>query len=653
MTVEKEGERDLVLRQVIDALPVGVSVMDRAGNIVLTNAACGRLWGGIIHAGEERYPRSLGSWHQTGKPLAPDEWASVRALERGETSLNELLDIETYDGQQKTMQNSAAPIRDENGEIIGAVVVNEDVTERVRSEEALRKSESLLRQAEALGRTGSWEWNIASGDVRSSEQNHRLFFGDEKGRGSTIEDYVQAFHPDDRDVAVSRHPPFPGGKPTGDFEFRVILPNGRVRWIYSRAQSVSDADGKPVRAFGTNTDVTEHREATQELARRTERQAAVARLSMSALVTDSLQALFDEAVGVIAKTVEVGVCAVMEALPHGTALVVRATHGALTSRQLAAANEPAFLDWYATRHGATVLVGAVADDARLTQCERLLADERSGAIAVPIHGKDRPFGVLVVYTSAARAFSHDEVSFVLSMANVLATSIEQRRTARELDEKTDRLRSLSRRLLDAQEAERRAVARELHDDFGAMLTTIKINLQRKDWSAPDTRLESLALVDKAIQQVRDLALDLRPAILDDLGLGEALRWYAGREAHRAGFEVRLDLDEVNGHLPARVATACFRLVQEALTNVVRHADARRVEIALRVSSDALRVEVRDDGKGFDVAAARHAAARGESQGLVNMQERAELAGGELSIDSASGRGTFVRAVLAIPPESDR
>ncbi|HZX64816.1 MAG TPA: sensor histidine kinase, partial [Myxococcales bacterium] len=171
---------------------------------------------------------------------------------------------------------------------------------------------------------------------------------------------------------------------------------------------------------------------------------------------------------------------------------------------------------------------------------------------------------------------------------------------------------------------------------------IKLNLMKKEGALGASRPETLGLVDQAIQQVRDLATDLRPALLDDLGLAQALRWYAGREAGRAGLDLDLDLDEVSGRLPSQVETACFRIVQEALTNVVRHAGARRLTLKLAAEPDTVSVEVRDDGVGFDVRAAR-----GTSQGLSNMHERAALAGGELRIESGTGNGTSIRASFPV------
>lgn len=138
-----------LLELVLATLPVGVLVTDQAGDIVLGNAATKRIWGSTIAIGRERWAQSKAFWHGSGKRIAPADWASARALSEGQTSLNELIDIETYDGQKKTIQNSSAPIRNADGQIVGAVIVNEDVTDRVRAETALRDSYAQLRALSA------------------------------------------------------------------------------------------------------------------------------------------------------------------------------------------------------------------------------------------------------------------------------------------------------------------------------------------------------------------------------------------------------------------------------------------------------------------------------------------------------------------------
>jgi signal transduction histidine kinase len=147
--------------------------------------------------------------------------------------------------------------------------------------------------------------------------------------------------------------------------------------------------------------------------------------------------------------------------------------------------------------------------------------------------------------------------------------------------------------------------------------------------------------------VRTLALDLRPSMLDDLGLVSALRWYVQSHVRKVGIHVRLVADPLPRHLPAHIEITCFRVAQEALTNVVRHAQAQRVTVMIRLRKTELVLSVRDRGRGFDVATAKELALKGHSMGLLGMQERVELAGGHLSIESNVGEGTVIRAIFPL------
>ena len=226
---------------------------------------------------------------------------------------------------------------------------------------------------------------------------------------------------------------------------------------------------------------------------------------------------------------------------------------------------------------------------------------------------------------------------------------KRKRVEARLKESRQRLQALSRRLVEVQETERRQIARELHDEIGQALTATQMNLQAllelPDADALAPRLkESLNTVDHVLEQVRDLSLNLRPSMLDDLGLEPALRWYTGRQATLAGLHAEVRAEPL-GRFDPMIETECFRIAQEALTNVVRHAKARAVTVELSMNDDdeQLHLSVRDDGVGFDVAGVRDQAVRGASLGLLSMEERASLAGGGLECDSAPGRGTEIHA----------
>jgi PAS domain S-box-containing protein len=278
-------------------------------------------------------------------------------------------------------------------------------------------------------------------------------------------------------------------------------------------------------------------------------------------------------------------------------------------------------------------------------------------MGAPLRIGQRVVGVVSVVSSRPRRFTEEELKLLLLVADRAAPAVELARLLEKLRAGRETQRALSRRLLTAQEEERRHLAIELHDELGQVLTAAQINLgflERMSGAAtPPTHLrDAIASVDEAMHRVRDLALDLRPSVLDDLGLSAALRWYGDRFARRAQVEVRVAVDPVPP-LEAELETACFRVAQEALTNVARHAQARRAWLDLKVLPEGIELAVRDDGIGFDVASARERASGGTSMGLLGMQERVSLVGGEFELLSVPGSGTEVRARFAVGEKARR
>jgi PAS domain S-box-containing protein len=275
---------------------------------------------------------------------------------------------------------------------------------------------------------------------------------------------------------------------------------------------------------------------------------------------------------------------------------------------------------------------------------------------------------LPVETSTGKPINVEFVSNVYQVngGKVIQCNIrnitERKQAEAKRKEYSHKLQVLSRRLVEAQETERRNIARELHDEIGQALTVIQLNLQVM-LQAPDTKAlaprlnESLKVVERVLEQVQDISLDLRPSILDDLGLEPALHWYTERQAALVELKVGFHADPLEQRLDPMIETECFRVAQEALTNVVRHAQAKAVTVEVRQEDGQLHLCVRDDGIGFDVAAIRKKAVRGASLGLLSMEERAVLAGGRLEFHSVPGRGTEVHAWFPLkwqtpPPETE-
>ena len=225
--------------------------------------------------------------------------------------------------------------------------------------------------------------------------------------------------------------------------------------------------------------------------------------------------------------------------------------------------------------------------------------------------------------------------------------VVRREAEQRAEENAARAQSLSSRLLRVQEDERRALAQELHDQIGQLLTGLRFQLEAARDSAPSTPLaEALDITSDLLRSVRELTLQLRPRMLDDLGLKPALEWQAKLVQSQTGINVELELTLPEKRLSSELETTVFRMVQEALTNVARHSGATAAVVTVTADDTALQVEISDRGRGFDAAAAL---ARHDSLGLAGLAERVRLAGGQFELFSQAGQGTRLHAEFALRP----
>lgn len=262
----------------------------------------------------------------------------------------------------------------------------------------------------------------------------------------------------------------------------------------------------------------------------------------------------------------------------------------------------------------------------------------------------RPLILLTLEDMTLRRRHEKEREVMLAELQEMNSKLEERVRERttELNAANEQLKTLSQRVIDAQESERRSIARELHDEVGQALTGLNMLLHRAgDEATRQVRgeiQEARRVVADLLQRVRQMSLDLRPAVLDDLGLCVAVKSHIDMFSKRTGIAVQFECDTVaEENVSPEVKITAFRCVQETLTNVARHAATRRASIALRANAANLFVEVADAGKGFDPAMNPPA----NGTGLNGMRERVALAGGQLDLESAPGRGTRVLVQLPL------
>jgi PAS domain S-box-containing protein len=272
-------------------------------------------------------------------------------------------------------------------------------------------------------------------------------------------------------------------------------------------------------------------------------------------------------------------------------------------------------------------------------------------MGVPLLVESEVLGVLHVSTRQRRSFTSEDLALLQTVAHPIALALDRSRLFEEVRSGRSRLEALSRRLVDLQEAERQEIARELHDEVGQLLTGLKVLLEREarrvasagKARSTERREEMRRIVNDLMARVRDLSMDLRPPMLDDFGLSPTLVWHLERFQAQTGVEVDFRPTALRRRYAAQVETAVFRIVQEALTNVARHAGVRRARVEVSADRSGIRLVVQDSGRGFDAQAVL---AR-PSSGLSGMRERARLLGGQLAIESSPGVGARLTARIPL------
>ncbi|MEO8504679.1 MAG: ATP-binding protein [Acidobacteriota bacterium] len=277
-------------------------------------------------------------------------------------------------------------------------------------------------------------------------------------------------------------------------------------------------------------------------------------------------------------------------------------------------------------------------------------DVEASWLGVPLFARGAVAGLFSLSKREPGYFSEEHVRLAEAMASQASVAVENAVLFEQMQASTARMQVLSRRLVEAQERERRHIARELHDEAGQALAGLRIGLRllEREIDAGGTVTERVTELvqrtDAVIDGLHRLAADLRPASLDHLGLDAALRQYSRQVAAKFGFEVRFKARGFTAErLPSTVETALYRVVQEAMTNVARHAHATQVDVLVERDGDRVKVMIEDDGCGFRPEAVPSA---GDHVGLLGLRERAEALGGSLTIESAPGAGTTIVVEVA-------
>ncbi|HEX5803346.1 MAG TPA: PAS domain S-box protein [Azospira sp.] len=612
VSAQKAAEESLrrnetLLASVLDLLPVGVWVTDPNGRIVRSNPAGEKIWAGKRPVGPERYGEYKGWWADSGRPLGSDEWALARAIHTGETVLGEMVDIESFDGVRKTILNSAMPLHDQHGQLLGAIAVNEDITGIRKAQEEMRIARDFFERTFDAAPVGMAVANIEGRYIKVNRAMTDFI-------GYTAEElmamtYLDITHPDDAGPNRDMRDSLIAGEFNSHLvEKRYIRKDGSVVWAMLVVSLVRDADGQPLYTIGQMLDISRQKLAEQAL-----RASAV-----------RFRAIFDNAsTGIVASDEHGGVGYFNEAFR-----LMLGREGEVL-RRLNLADFTQAEDLARERRLIEEIRGGLRENYRLEK------------------RYTRPDGSVLWVDSSVSAI-RDPEGRILSFVGVVYDVSERKEAELALSSSRHKLRALAAHQTRLLEEDRKHVAREIHDELGQLLTALKMDISLLRMSTPgqpevQQKLAGMReLVEHTMNVVRHVATNLRPSALD-LGLLPAIEWLV--DDFSARWEIPCSLDTEGGEIVLNdmMSTAVFRVIQESLTNIARHAGASKVAISLRRDPGMLRVVVRDDGHGFDMAAT----GQKKGFGLFGMRERVLTVGGKLSIDSTPGQGTTVTITLPV------
>ncbi|OGQ85397.1 MAG: hypothetical protein A2512_00120 [Deltaproteobacteria bacterium RIFOXYD12_FULL_56_24] len=651
ITVEEKLRQELAvshhnLELIFTNAPFVICFVDKEMRIIQLNAALEALVG--IKSEEARGKHCYDCWGQYSRD--PDRRGRERICDGCQVS-SALLDGEKHSHERRVggriIEVISNPVRDADGTIIGAMEIGYDITERHRARVALQQSEQRFRTI----------LDSVTDAIFVTDQNARIVNMNRRAilsLGYSSEELLRMGIEDiDPDFSMPRHrgiiwKAFDLGEETITIERRHRRKDGSLIPVEIHLGKM-EIDGHPA-MLNLVRDVSERKRAEQAL-RESE---------------NYYQALFENSPNVLCVADFSGMRECLAAIAAGGATDYEAFFQK-NPEELAACLSRLRLS--RVNQAALALFGAPSQEELLAGLCTIIGPETAGQTAEGMSALGRSETsfeheiVLQHLLTGARiscilrwnvvpGYEENYQRVILSLTDISA----RKNTEDKLADHSAQLRRLSARLVETEEAERRRLARELHDKLGQQLTALALNLNIIEQSLPPKQImaqqkritDTLHLLEEMTEQVRDITADLRPPVLDDYGLAAALRWHGGIFSKRSGIFCVLKGADIP-RLPPPTEMTLFRVVQEALNNVAKHSRASRVEIRSTLAGNRLSLVVQDNGRGFPKAAEADLP-EALKLGLVSMGERIASVGGTLAVTSAPGSGTIISVEIVTDHE---
>ena len=541
---------------------------------------------------------------------------------------------------------------------------------RKQVEKDLRESEARLSVATDAAGAGLWIMEPDSGYVWATPKTRELFlFAPDEALN--YESFFKAVHPEDRDrVKQAMQQAFQAGEYLRN-EYRIVLPNGSIRWMVARGQGYLRSAGKPDRLMGVSIDITERKQAEEALRERLQFEHLLSSLSARFvnIPPDQVDAEIEDGLRRILEFFRVDRCGLLRLLPGKTSWQI--SHVAFSDNvppipagaELPGSLYPWAYEKLAEKHE-VMSISSLDDLPAAANVDRQTCTEWGirSYVNIPILiGKSVTHIIHVSSVKSERVWPKELFPRLRLLGEIFVNGLERKR-AEEASQESERmlrqnesdLRELAGRLIYAQEEERSRLARELHDDLAQRLAVVAIDVGRLELQLLDPPPPVRQALDemktdivRISQDVHSLSRQLHPSILDDLGLIKAVESECAGFSKREGIEVVFNHDNIPRVIPKDVSLSLYRIIQEGLRNIAKYACAEHASVSLQGIDHDVLLSVQDDGIGFDWAEVK----QNPGLGFLSMRERARLIYGELSIKSEPEKGTVitVRAPLQKRP----